>query len=102
MAPPAACEGAAGPRPAPRRRGPGRAGPAPRPRPPGRLRELGHESVEGLAMGPEVLLAQLDQRTLREPLAAGDVLHVLVHVEETGEQTAAGAALLDEPHGTQA
>src|SRR5579875_4139764 len=95
-------EDAAGRGPGPTARALGRAEPAPQPRALGRLCELGHEPVERLPTWPKVLLAQGEEGTLREPLAGGEVLHALVHVEQAGEETTVAAALLDEPQGGQA
>src|SRR5438477_3661047 len=69
------------------------------PRSGGSLHQLPHEGGELLAGGPQVGLAEVTQGLLGEALAGGEVLGVLVDVEQAGEQLAPGAALLEEAHG---
>src|SRR6266851_2739469 len=67
-------------------------------RAPGRSGELGHELGELVFGETELVLAQLHQRTVRNVLRGGEVVHCRVQVQETRDEVAGRAALLDDLH----
>src|ERR1035437_6081457 len=60
--------------------------------------EFGDEEVEIVAAHPQVVLAEILQRTLGDVLGGGEVVHGRVHVKEPGHQVAGGASLFYDPH----
>src|SRR5260370_16205567 len=68
------------------------------PRAPGGSGEFGHELGELVFGETQLVLAQLHQRTVRNALRGGEVVHCRVEVEETGDEVAGRATLLDDLH----